>query len=76
MELFDKVKSIIVKQFKLEEDVVKTDTSFGDDLGIESLDFVELIIALEEEFDMAIPDEDAQKIGTVGDAVKYIQDRQ
>jgi len=72
--IFDKIKSIIVEQLGVEEDDVKMDASFVDDLGADSLDIVELIMALEEEFDLEIPDEDAEKIRTVGDAVKYIQD--
>ena len=74
MAIFDKIKSIIVEQLGVEEDDVKMDASFVDDLGADSLDIVELIMALEEEFDLEIPDEDAEKIRTVGDAVKYIQD--
>lgn len=76
MSVFDKVKAIIVEQLGVEEDEVKMEASFVDDLGADSLDIVELVMALEEEFDLEIPDEDAEKIRTVGEAVKYIQDRQ
>ncbi len=76
MAIIDKVKSIIVEQLGVEEEEVKMEASFVDDLGADSLDIVELVMALEEEFDLEIPDEDAEKIGTVGEAVKYIQDHQ
>lgn len=72
----DKVKSIIVEQLGVEEDEVKLEASFIEDLGADSLDIVELVMALEEEFDLVIPDEDAEKIRTVGEAVKYIQEHQ
>jgi len=68
-ELFEKVKGIIVEQL-----AVKMEASFIDDLGADSLDIVELIMALEEEFDTEIPDADAEKIVTVGDVVDYIKD--
>lgn len=74
--MFDKVKAIIVEQLSVEEDDITMESSFVDDLGADSLDIVELVMALEEEFDLEIPDEDAEKIRTVGEAVKYIQDRQ
>ncbi len=76
VEIFNKVKAILVEQFFREEAEIKNEASFVDDLGVESLDFVELILALEEEFDLIISDEDAEKIHTVGDVVKYIEDRQ
>lgn len=76
MAIIDKIKAIIVEQLGVEEEEVKMESSFVDDLGADSLDIVELVMALEEEFDMEIPDEDAEKIRTVGEAVKYIQDRQ
>jgi len=76
VELFDKVKEIIVEQLGAEEDEVKETTAFVEDLGADSLDIVELVMALEEEFDMEIPDEQAEKIKTVGDAIKYIQENQ
>lgn len=73
--LFEKVKSIIVSQLGVEEDDVVREASFLDDLGADSLDIVELIMALEEEFELEIPDEDAERIATVGDAVDYIRER-
>lgn len=73
--IFEKVKSIIVDQLGVEADEVTEDASFVDDLGADSLDIVELIMALEEEFDLEIPDEDAEKISTVGEAVEYIRER-
>lgn len=73
--VFDKVKAIIVEQLSVEEDEVNMESTFVEDLGADSLDIVELVMAFEEEFDMEIPDEDAEKIKTVGDAVKYIEDK-
>ncbi|MDI6630897.1 MAG: acyl carrier protein [Bacillota bacterium] len=73
--VFEKVKQIIVQQLGVEEDEVTMDASFVDDLGADSLDLVELVMAFEEEFETEIPDEDAEKIRTVGHAVKYIQER-
>jgi acyl carrier protein len=72
MESMDKIKKIIVDQLGVDESKIAEDSSFVDDLGADSLDIVELIMAFEEEFDMEIPDEDAEKIKTVGDAVKYL----
>jgi acyl carrier protein len=71
--LEDKVKEIIVDQLGVDADEVTTEASFIDDLGADSLDTVELVMALEEEFSMEIPDEEAEKIKTVGDAVEYIK---
>lgn len=71
--VFEKVREIIVEQLDVEEDEVKMESSFIDDLGADSLDIVELIMALEEEFDLEIPDEQAEKITTVGDVVEYIK---
>ncbi|MEW6173376.1 MAG: acyl carrier protein [Bacillota bacterium] len=71
----DKVKQIIVQQLGVEEDEVTTEASFIDDLGADSLDLVELVMAFEEEFELEIPDEEAEKIRTVGDAVRHIQER-
>lgn len=71
-EIFDKVKDVIVDQLNVEEDVVTEDASFVDDLGADSLDIVELVMALEETFGISIPDEEAENIKTVGDAVGYI----
>ncbi|MEL1134093.1 acyl carrier protein [Desulfitobacterium sp. THU1] len=73
MSAFDKVKSIVVDQLGVEEDEITLETTFAD-LNADSLDIVELIMALEEEFDLDIPDEDAEKIRTVGDAVNYIKE--
>jgi acyl carrier protein len=69
---FEKVKEIIVDQLDVEADQVTADASFIEDLGADSLDTVELVMALEENFDIEIPDEDAEKIKTVKDAVSYI----
>lgn len=73
-EIFEKLKGIIVEQLGVEESVVNEDATFMDDLSADSLDIVELVMALEEEFDMEIPDTDAEKIVTVGDVVKYIEE--
>ena len=73
-EIFEKVKGIIVEQLGVTETSVTTEASFIDDLGADSLDIVELIMALEEEFDTEIPAEDAEKVVTVGDVVDYIKD--
>lgn len=71
-EIFAKVKEVIVDQLSVEEDDVSADASFFDDLGADSLDIVELVMALEDQFGISIPDEDAESIKTVGDAVDYI----
>lgn len=73
-EVFEKVKGIIVEQLGVAENAVTLEASFIDDLGADSLDIVELIMALEEEFDMEIPDSDAEKIVTVSDVVDYIKE--
>ncbi len=73
--MFEKVKSKIAEQLSIDENEITMDSGFVDDLGADSLDIVELIMALEEEFDMEIPDEDAEKITTVGDVVEYIKTR-
>ena len=73
-DIFDKVKEIIVEQLGVAENAVAQEASFIDDLGADSLDIVELIMALEEEFDLEIPDADAEKVVTVGDVVDYIKD--
>ena len=67
-----RVKKIIVEQLSVEEDAVKSEDKFVDDLGAESLDIVELVMALEEEFKIEIPDEDAEKISNVQSAIDYI----
>ena len=72
-EIFEKVKETIVEQLGVAETAVTADASFIDDLGADSLDIVELIMALEEEFDLQIPDSEAEKIATVGDVVEYIK---
>jgi len=72
--VFDKVKEIIVDQLGVEEDEVTPQAHFIEDLGADSLDIVELVMALEEEFGLEIPDEEAEKISTVGDAVDYIRE--
>ena len=69
---FDKVKQIIIEQLDVQADQVTEDASFIEDLGADSLDTVELVMALEENFDIEIPDEDAEKIRTVKNAVEYI----
>ena len=73
-EVFEKVKAIIVEQLGVTESSVQMESSFIDDLGADSLDIVELVMALEEEFDMEIPDSDAEKVVTVGDVVEYIKE--
>ena len=73
MSVGDKVKSIIVEQLGVDADEVTPDASFTDDLGADSLDIVELVMAFEEEFGIEIPDEDAEKIGRVKEAVSYIE---
>ena len=71
-ETYEKVKGVIVDQLNVEEDDITEDATFVDDLGADSLDIVELVMALEESFGISIPDEDAESIKTVGDAVAYI----
>ena len=73
MAVDDKVKSIIAEQLGVKAEEVTAQASFIDDLGADSLDTVELIMALEEEFNVEIPDEDAEKMTTVGDVIKYIE---
>ena len=71
-EIFEKVKTIVVDQLEVEKDAVTPEASFANDLGADSLDTVELVMALEEEFDIEIPDEAAENIATVQAAVDYI----
>ena len=73
MAVADKVKSIIVEQLGVDEEEMTSDASFVEDLGADSLDTVELVMAFEEEFEIEIPDEDAEKITRVKDAVEYIE---
>ena len=75
MAVADKVKSIIVEQLGVDEEEVTPDASFVEDLDADSLDTVELVMALEEEFETEIPDEDAEKITTVQQAIDYINER-
>ncbi|MBE0476235.1 MAG: acyl carrier protein [Coriobacteriia bacterium] len=72
-EIMDKVRDVVTEQLNVEEDDVTEDAAFIDDLGADSLDIVELVMALEETFGISIPDEEAENIKTVGDAVDYIQ---
>ena len=73
-EVYNKVKDIIVEQLGVAETAITPEASFIDDLGADSLDIVELIMAFEEEFDLEIPDSDAEKVVTVNDVVEYIKD--
>ena len=75
MDIETTVKEIIVEQLGVDEAQVKPEASFIDDLGADSLDTVELVMAFEEKFDVEIPDEDAEKMTTVGDAVKYLSEK-
>lgn len=75
MEVQDRIKKIIAEQLGVEEEEVVPEAKFVDDLGADSLDTVELVMALEEEFDVEIPDEDAEKIQTVGGAIDFIKDK-
>ena len=73
-EIWEKVKGIIIEQLGVTDTAVTMEASFIDDLGADSLDIVELIMAIEEEFDIEIPDSDAEKVVTVGDVVDYIKE--
>ncbi len=73
MALIDDVKEVVVEQLNCNADEVKEESKFVEDLGADSLDVVELVMALEEKFDIEIPDSDAEAIATVGDAIKYIE---
>lgn len=70
--VYDKISMLISQQFSIDEDDINMETSFKDDLNADSLDLVELIMALEDEFDLQVDDNDVDKINTVGDAVNYI----
>jgi acyl carrier protein len=74
-QLEEKVKDIIVEELGIERDKLKPEASFMEDLGADSLDTVELVMAFEKEFDIDIPDEEAEKLRTVGDAMKYLHDK-
>ena len=73
-EVFEKVKAIIINQLGVADTAVTMEASFIDDLGADSLDIVELVMALEEEFDIEIPDNDAEKVVSVADVVEYIKE--
>ena len=75
MEVEEKIKKIISEQLGVEQEEVVTEAKFVEDLGADSLDTVELVMALEEEFDIEIPDEEAEKILTVGAAIDFIKDK-
>ncbi|BCI61152.1 acyl carrier protein [Solibaculum mannosilyticum] len=72
--VLEKVKAILAEQFDVEEDSITSDTSISDDLGADSLDVVDLVMTLEDEFDVEIPDEEVENIRTVGALVKYIEE--
>ncbi|MGI5896041.1 MAG: acyl carrier protein [Oscillospiraceae bacterium] len=72
--VFEKVKDILIDQLDVEEEKVTMEASVTEDLGADSLDFVDLVMSLEEEFDVEIPDDQVENIKTVGDIVKYIED--
>ena len=74
-EVFEKVKDIIVEQLEVSEDKIKEEANFIEDLGADSLDIVELIMAIEDEYGLEIPDDEAEKLATVGDVVKYIEEK-
>ena len=74
-QLEEKVKDIIVEELGVERDKLTDDAGFMDDLGADSLDTVELVMAFEKEFDIDIPDEEAEKLRTVGDALKYLHEK-
>ena len=76
MSMEDKVRGIIAEQLGVDKEEVQLTSSFQEDLGADSLDIVELVMAFEEEFNLEISDEDAEKIRTVGDAIQYIQTHQ
>jgi acyl carrier protein len=72
--VLEKVKAILSEQFDVEEDSITADTSIADDLGADSLDVVDLLMSIEDEFEIEIPDEEVDNIKTVGELVKYIED--
>lgn len=73
--VFEKIKAILAEQFDEEEDSITTDTSLTEDLGADSLDLADVLMAIEDEFEVEIPDEDIENIKTVGDIVDYIEAR-
>ena len=73
--IYDKIKGFIAEQLGVEEDAVKTETHLMKDLEADALDAVEIIMAIEDEFDIEVPDEDAEKFQTVSDIVKYVEDK-
>ncbi len=75
MDVATKVKEIIVDKLGVEDSQITPEASFTNDLGADSLDIVELVMGFESTFQISIPDEDAEKIGTVGDAIKYLQEK-
>ena len=75
MALFEKVRDVIVRELSVPESKVSEEATFDGDLSADSLDVVELVMALEDEFDVEIPEEDAEKIQTVGDAVRYLESK-
>lgn len=75
-EIFNKIKKLIAENFEIDEEKITENTNFKNDLDADSIDLVELILQLEDEFGSEIPDEEAEKINTVGDAVAYIKDNQ
>lgn len=75
-EIFEKVKKIVEEQLGVSEENIKMDSTFVDDLSADSLDIVELVMGIEEEFEIEIPDTDAEKIVTVGDVVEYIKNKE
>ena len=74
-EIFQTMRELVAEQFAMEPAEVTMETSFEDDLGADSLDVVDLVMSLEDEFDLEIPDEDVENVRTVGDIVKYLEDR-
>lgn len=74
--VFEKVKAILSEQLDVDADKITMDSVITDDLGADSLDLVDMLMSLEDEFEVDVPDEDVEKIKTVGDLVKYIEDKQ
>lgn len=74
--VLEKVKAILSEQFDVEEDTITPDSNIADDLGADSLDVVDLLMSIEDEFEIEIPDEEVENLKTVGELVKYIEDHQ